>query len=96
MVVTLIIVFFFVPITCDEIIQFLKNTKDHCFYYVNGISNKILKITATSIASPLTLLFNTIIKYGIFLIAFKKALVIPLFKVSNKNFIRYRIIGLSL
>jgi len=41
-------------------------------------------MTATSISKPLEIIFIKMIELGIFLHAFKKAVVIPLFKSGDK------------
>jgi len=41
-------------------------------------------MTATSISKPLEIIFNKVIELGVFPHAFKKAVVIPLFKSGDK------------
>jgi len=88
---------FFTPITHDEIIKFIQKIKDYSSFYEGNLSNKVLKMTSTSISKPLAIIFNKIVELGIFPLAFKKAVVIPIFKSGDKGLPEnYRPISLTL
>lgn len=77
--------------------KFILQIKDHCYFYANNLLNMVLKLTFTSISKLLAIIFNKIIELGKFPQAFKKAVVIPLFKSDDKCLPEnYRFISLTL
>jgi hypothetical protein len=75
-----------------KIIKSLK-TKNTCGY--DEISNRIIKLTAPFIISPLTYICNAVLSTGIFPDRLKYAIVKPIFKKGNKQEIsNYRTMSL--
>jgi len=88
---------FWTPVTESEITSFLKNIKENTAYFVNSISNNILKNIGDVIAFPLSILFNRCFASGIFPNLLKRSLIIPLFKNSDVKLCNnYRPIALAL
>jgi len=68
-------------------------TKNTCGY--DKISNRIIKLTAPFIISPLTYICNAVLSNGVFPDRLKYAVVKPIFKKGNKQEIsNYRPISL--
>jgi len=75
-----------------KIIKSLR-TKNTCGY--NEISNRIIKLTAPFIISPLTYICNAVLNTGVFPDRLKYAIDEPIFKKGNKQEIsNYRTISL--
>ena len=88
---------FLKPISSDEINKLLVKIKDSNYFYENGLTNYILKKVAKSISLPLSIIYNKSLLTGIYPSAFKKCIVIPLFKAGDKlSCGNYRPITLSL
>jgi len=66
----------------EKIIKSLKSKNSHGY---EEISNKIIKLSASFIISPLTYIGNEILKTGIFPDRLKYAIVRPIFKKGDKH-----------
>jgi hypothetical protein len=81
------------PISNYEINKLLDKIKDYNSFYENGLTNYIFKKVAKFISLPLSIIYNKSMLTGIiYPSAFKKCIVIPLFKTGDN----YRPITLSL
>lgn len=76
---------FFTHIERDETEKYIIKIKDHSSYYENGITNYIIKKTLSNMSEPLMIIFN-LLSMGVFPSSFKKCVVIPIFKVSDKSY----------
>jgi len=72
-------------ITETEVTDILKTLKSSKAGGPDGISPRMLKETASTIAAPLTRLFNLSMQKGIFPHIWKQANVIPIFKKGEKS-----------
>ena len=68
-----------IPITEDEVHKVLKNLQIDKATGPDGVSNRLLKLTARSITSSLTMLFNKIVTTGTFPRLWKEANVTPIY-----------------
>ena len=76
----------------DKIIHSLKSKDSHGY---DGVSTRILKLSAPYIVSPLTFIANRILSSGIFPVRLKYSEVKPLFKSGNSlDIANYRPISL--
>ena len=66
------------PLTCDEVFQSLIELDSHKATGFDGLSSKMLKISASVIAKPLSVIFNESIASGFFLTRWKTARAPPL------------------
>ncbi|CAB4018529.1 Hypothetical predicted protein [Paramuricea clavata] len=73
------------PLTCDEFLQSLNQLDPHKATGLNGLSSKILKMSASVIAEPLTLILNQSITYGYFPMRWKTARVAPVHKSGSRT-----------
>jgi len=81
----------------SEISRFIKKIPDKSSFYINGLSNFILKKTADSISLPLSIIFNKSFSTGKFPSSYKKTIIIQLFKSGDrKQCGNYRPIALTL
>ncbi|CAB4017336.1 Hypothetical predicted protein [Paramuricea clavata] len=71
------------PLTCDEVLQSLNQLDPHKATSLDGLSSKILKMSASVIAEPLTLILNQSITYGYFPMRWKTARVAPVHKSGS-------------
>lgn len=78
-------------INTTHIVKCLKTFKSSIFSGPDGIPSCILINCASAIAAPLSIIFNTSLKYGYFPRKWKESFIIPFFKSGNKsNIINYR------
>ncbi|CAB4044338.1 Hypothetical predicted protein [Paramuricea clavata] len=73
------------PLTCDEVFQLLNQLDPHKATGLDGLSSKILKMSASVIAEPLTLILNQSITYGYFPMRWKTARVAPVHKSGSRT-----------
>ena len=74
-----------IPITEDEVHKVLKNLQIDKATGPDGVSNRLLKLTARSITSSLTMLFNKIVTTGTFPRLWKEANVTPIYKKGDRQ-----------
>ena len=72
-------------LTCDEVIKSICELDSHKATGLDGLSSKILKLSASIIASPLTVIFNQSISYGHFPIQWKTARITPVHKSGSRT-----------
>ena len=72
-------------LTCDEVQKSLSELDSHKATGLDGLSSKILKLSASVIASPLTVIFNQSISYGHFPIQWKTARITPVHKSGSRT-----------
>ena len=72
-------------LTCDEVQKSLHELDSHKATGLDGLSSKILKLSASVIASPLTVIFNQSISYGYFPIQWKTARITPVHKSGSRT-----------
>ena len=83
------------PIKVDEVTETIDKAKNSKSSGPDGISNYFLKLASTSIANPLTTIFNQSITSGKFPSLWKEAAILPLHKKNSKHDINnYRNINL--
>ena len=88
---------FLSPITCSEVIKTIDNFSPQISKDELDISMKLVKLISSTIAEPLTYIFNLSFSTGTFPNLFKKSKVIPIYKSGNKNdFNNYRPICLNI
>ena len=88
---------FLSPITCSEVIKTIDNFSPKISKDELDISMKLIKLISSTIAEPLTYIFNLSFSTGTFPNLFKKSKVIPIYKSGNKNdFNNYRPICLNI
>ena len=75
----------FKSFSTHEIINIIKSLKTKESYGYDGISTKLLKISANYICSPLTHIFNKALAAGIFPQRLKYSVIKPLFKKDDKT-----------
>ena len=68
------------PLTCDEVFQSLIELDPHKATGLDGLSSQILKMSASVIAKPLTVIFNQSIACGYFPTRWETARVTPIHK----------------
>ena len=68
------------PLTCDEVFQSLIELDPHKATGLDGLSSQMLKMSASVIAKPLTVIFNQSIACGYFPTRWKTARVTPIHK----------------
>jgi len=68
------------PTTTSEIENIIETLKPKNSYGHDEISNKLLKITAPFISSPLNYIYNKVITKGIFPDILKYSIIKPLYK----------------
>ncbi|CAB3994906.1 Hypothetical predicted protein [Paramuricea clavata] len=73
------------PLTCDEVLQSLNQLDPHRATGLDGLSSKILKMSASVIAEPLTLILNQSITYSYFPMRWKTARVAPVHKSGSRT-----------
>ena len=72
-------------LTCDEVQKSLSELDSNKATGLDGLSSKILKLSASVIASPLTVIFNQSISYGHFPIQWKTARITPVHKSGSRT-----------
>ena len=88
---------FLSPITCSEVIKTIDNFSPKISKDELDISMKLVKLISSTMAEPLTYIFNLSFSTGTFPNVFKKSKVIPIYKSGNKNdFNNYRPICLNI
>ena len=71
-------------------------SSEYVYFFVDGISPKILKETVEQISAPLAHLFNMSLQEGIVPFEWKEANIIPLFKKGSRNkSVNYRPVSLT-
>jgi len=65
---------------CDTVHRLCKRQKDKTSSGPDGIPPMLYKILASSLASPLSMIFNLIMQFGALPVAWKSAIVTPIFK----------------
>ena len=71
------------PTAASEIQNIIKTLKPNDSYGYNEISNKVLKVTAPFISSPLHYICNKVITEGVFPDRLKYSVIRPLYKEGN-------------
>jgi hypothetical protein len=69
----------------DEVKQLLLKLDPSKQGGEDGIADKMLKLTATSLAEPLSQLYNILLSNSIFPDCWKKGIVIPIYKNKVEN-----------
>ena len=72
-------------LTCDEVKKSLSELDSHKATGLDALSSKILKLSASVIAIPLTVIFNQSISYGHFPIQWKTARIAPVHKSGSRT-----------
>ena len=72
-------------LTCDEVQKSLSELDSNKATGLDGLSSKIFKLSASVIASPLTVIFNQSISYGHFSIQWKTARITPVYKSGSRT-----------
>jgi hypothetical protein len=72
------------PISVEEVKEALKNAKNTRSSGPDGISNFILKLSSSSLATPMTTIFNLSLSSGEYPAIWKEARILPLHKKQSK------------
>lgn len=72
-------------INTSHIVNCIKTQKSSFYHGPDGVPSCILKNCATAFSTPLSIIFNTSIKYGYFPKYWRDSYIIPLFKSGNKS-----------
>jgi hypothetical protein len=72
-------------LTCDEVRKSLSELDPHRATGLDSLSSKMLKLSASIIASPLTVIFNQSISYGHFPMQWKIARITPVHKSGSRT-----------
>jgi endonuclease/exonuclease/phosphatase (EEP) superfamily protein YafD len=84
-----------VPTDVNEVEALILGLKNTCSKGWDGIPNSLLKCQFKLFAPILTYIFNLCLQKGVFPVALKKSLVIPIYKSGNRNLIsNYRPISI--
>lgn len=75
----------FSPITTSQIVTSLKSVKSSFYSGPDGVPSCILTNCAKAFATPLSIIFNSSIKFGYFPQFWKESYIIPLFKSGSKS-----------
>lgn len=87
---------FFEPVSTEEVVNFINELKEGTSPGYDNLPAKLLKQIAPLLANPLQYIFNLSLKTGVFPSAFKKSIVIPLFKKGDTKLVtNYRPISLT-
>ena len=73
------------PISCDYVLKSLTELDPHKSTGLDGLSSKILKMSAPVIANPLTSIFNGSISTGNFPTQWKTARITPVYKSGSHS-----------
>lgn len=76
-----------VTVYTSHIVNCIKTFKSSNLSGPDGIPSVVLKNCSSSLAVPLSIIFNISLKYGYFPKIWKESYIIPLFKSGNKSFI---------
>ena len=71
--------------TKDDILRIINNLDPNKAYDHDEISIRMLKICADSICRPLSIIFKTCLRTGIFPLEWKKANIVPIHKKGDKQ-----------
>lgn len=83
------------PTDCTEVLGILKTLKGNSSAGYDGVTTEIFKSIQSVIVTHFTYIVNTCIERGVFPDAFKKAVLVPIYKTGNKNSIdNYRPIAI--
>ena len=86
---------FLQPVTQDEVINTIKTFKNKTSKDCDDVDMSIVKRLSTSVAKPLTHIFNLSFSSGVFPEKMKIAKILPLFKSGNKSlYTNYRPVSL--
>ncbi len=72
-------------LTCDEVRKSLSELDPHRATGLDSLSSKMLKLSASIIASPLTVIFNQSISYGHFPMQWKIVRITPVHKSGSRT-----------
>jgi hypothetical protein len=85
------------PIYPFKISNFVQKIPENFSYFINDLSNSILKKTADTISIPLSIIFNFSMVSGKYPSTYKDTIILPLFKLGDKKLCsNYRSIALTL
>lgn len=85
----------FVEVTENEVLKVINSLAPKTSQGIDGISNKLLKMSKFKLLKPISMLFNKCIQTGIFPAHFKIAKVVPIYKKGDRTDINnYRPISL--
>ena len=81
--------------TTRKLIEHLKNKTSSLQLSVDGISNKLLKLSINELVTPLTIIINQMLNTGIFPEQLKISKVVPIYKANDRKLLtNYRPIAL--
>lgn len=87
--------FVLLEVTEDEIESHILDLKTDCAVGYDGLSAKMIKLVKDTIVPPLTHIFNSCLKSGIFPNALKKSIICPIHKAGDRGIINnYRPISI--